>query len=164
MSSEEITDPESDHGPDDVQFGGARVNGHNINRLLLHNPVLEQAQIGATIRKLLASKMEEGESTLSAIGSGVFAAAIGVAEEVPFVSAMFEISSVQEPHRRGSVAGRYVPAPFLRSSRTSRNTQTATRRETPSRVSRRPLLRTSKWQSPACARTSNSVTKAAPVR
>lgn len=62
------------------EFGGARIWGYDIPRYLLHNPLLEMLQLGATIRRI-ADGHHKGEGTIAA---GAYAGAKGLVGEVPF--------------------------------------------------------------------------------
>lgn len=74
--------------PGDVPVGGLRIAGINIPRFLVHNPLLEQLQIGSTIRRVMDSRLKKGESSVGALPSAVAAAYMGLTREVPFERAM----------------------------------------------------------------------------
>lgn len=69
---------------EDVEAGGLRVLDVDIPKLLVHNPLMEQIQLGATIRKVYDSYVKKDEEA-KGIGMGVVAAGLGLADEVPFV-------------------------------------------------------------------------------
>lgn len=71
---------------DEAQFGGLRISGYNIPRLLVHNPALEQLQIGATVRRYVDSVLNEGGNKATGIASGAMAAGLGILDETPFTS------------------------------------------------------------------------------
>lgn len=78
--------------PDDVAFGGARIAGHDIGKLWLHNPLLETFQIGATIRRVMDSKVSKKDRSNKGVMAGIGAGVLGVSEEVPAIQEMFNIS------------------------------------------------------------------------
>lgn len=69
---------------DDVDAGGLRVLGLDIPKLLVHNPLMEQIQLGATIRRVHDTYVKKGDEE-GGIGMGIAEAALGLAEEVPFI-------------------------------------------------------------------------------
>lgn len=73
----------------DVGFGSIRVFGHDIPSVLLHNPLLETLQIGATIRRVAEHKVKGEEQGLD---EGVAAATLGLLEQVPFVRESVDMS------------------------------------------------------------------------
>lgn len=62
----------------DVDVGGLRLWGWDVPKWLVHNPLMETLQIGATIRRVSEEKNKN-------IGSGIMASMLGLSEEVPFV-------------------------------------------------------------------------------
>lgn len=70
---------------DDVKVGGMRIGGVEIPKMLLHNPLLEQIQIGATIRRLSENYAGKGMDDVEAISSGAWAAMWGLIDETPFL-------------------------------------------------------------------------------
>ena len=71
--------------PEDVELGGLRVGGVDIPRWMVHNPLLEQLQIGATIRRVADSKLRKKDVESQGYGAGIMAAYTGLIEEVPIV-------------------------------------------------------------------------------
>jgi hypothetical protein len=69
---------------DDVEAGGLRVLGVDIPKLLVHNPLMEQIQIGATIRRVQDSYTKGGVEA-DGMGMGIADAALGLSEEVPLI-------------------------------------------------------------------------------
>jgi len=92
----------------DVGFGAIRVAGHDIPSYLIHNPLLECLQIGATIRRVADSKLRKKDEKPQGIQAGIEAAALGVIEEVPFVRETFDIAKLREPAGRKQVKGQYA--------------------------------------------------------
>jgi len=86
----------------DVKYGSVRVFGEDIPAYLLHNPLIETLQVGATIRKVAESKLRKKDSDKQGIPAGVGAAAMGVSEEIPFVREMFELDKLRNPYTRGT--------------------------------------------------------------
>lgn len=85
----------------DVKYGSVRVFGHDIPSYLLHNPLIETLQIGATIRRVAESKLRKKDDEPQGIPAGIGAAAFGVVEEIPFVREMSEMDKLRNPYTRG---------------------------------------------------------------
>lgn len=85
----------------DVKFGSVRLWGHNIPSYLVHNPLLECLQIGATVRRVADSKVRVHDEDKQGIVAGLMAGALGLSEEVPFAREMFgELPKLFRPHER----------------------------------------------------------------
>lgn len=74
-------------------YGTVKLYGMEIPKFLVHNPLLETLQIGATIRKV-ADKHGKG------IDDGILAATLGLAEEIPFVGTPKRIFQSFESDRK----------------------------------------------------------------
>ena len=70
--------------PGEVPYGGARIGGVEIPRVVLHNPLMEQLQIGATIRRVADSTLRKKDPEAQGISAGAWAALMGLTDEVPF--------------------------------------------------------------------------------
>lgn len=92
----------------DVKFGRIRVFGHEIPSFLVHNPLLECLQIGATVRRVADSRLRKSDSDTQGIAAGTLAAAVGVLEEVPFVREVTQLDKLLDPHQRTKAAGEYA--------------------------------------------------------
>jgi hypothetical protein len=66
--------PGEKRGPNQPKFGSARIFGVNIPSFLLHNPLLETLQIGATVRRVMDSKLHKKDTETQGLGSGIKAA------------------------------------------------------------------------------------------
>ncbi len=84
----------------DVKVGDVKVFGVEVPSFLLHNPLLETLQLGATIRRVADSKLRKRDTDTQGIPSGVFAGALGLAEEVPFIREMFDLAKLMNPYTR----------------------------------------------------------------
>lgn len=91
--------------PGEVKAATIRVYGHDIPSFLLHNPLLETLQIGATIRRVADSKLRKRDAGTQGVPAGIVAGAMGLTEEVPFVREMMEVSKAFNPHERGAFFG-----------------------------------------------------------
>lgn len=89
----------------DVKFGMARVFGVDIPSFLMHNPLLETLQLGATVRRVAESKLRKKDKEQQGITSGMLAGALGLTEQVPFVREMIEVAKIQNPYERGNFFG-----------------------------------------------------------
>lgn len=81
----------------DVEYGGLKVFGINIPRYLVHNPILEQLQIGATIRRVMDSKVRKTDKETRGLGAGAWAAMMGLLDETPFISEMAAGTKLAHP-------------------------------------------------------------------
>jgi hypothetical protein len=90
----------------DVKPGHIKLFGHEIPSFLLHNPLLETLQVGATIRRVADSKLKKSDKETQGIPEGIWAAALGLAEEVPFVGeTLGRLPKILNPHERGQFLG-----------------------------------------------------------
>lgn len=94
-------------GKNDVKFGSVRVGGQDIPSFLLHNPLLETLQIGATIRHVADSKLRRKDLEKQGIGAGTVAAALGVAGQLPFMREVGDIGKLNQPYERGKFLREY---------------------------------------------------------
>jgi hypothetical protein len=91
--------------PDEPKAKSMKVDGQDVPAYLLHAPVHEIPQIGATARRAMESHLKKGESGEIAVASGAWAAAIGLIEEIPFTRGAMEVSRLVDPNRREAAAG-----------------------------------------------------------
>lgn len=91
--------------PDDVKFGTVRLYGTDIPSFLLHNPLLETLQIGATIRRVSESKLKKKDPDEQGLTAGVMAGALGLVEEVPFMREMIELNKLFNSREKNAFAG-----------------------------------------------------------
>jgi hypothetical protein len=82
--------------PNDVKEGGVRLFGHDVPRYLVHNPLLEQLQIGATIRRVADSHLHKTGAP-QGIGAGAWAGLLGLVNEVPFVGGVSRMAGNTAP-------------------------------------------------------------------
>lgn len=75
---------------DDAEVGGAKIGSTTIPRYWLHNPLLEVAQVGATMRRVADSA--KGDE-----GWGLFRAASGLIEEAPMAREAVDLSRLYGP-------------------------------------------------------------------
>jgi hypothetical protein len=92
----------------DVKAGSIKVYGYNIPSLLIHNPLLEVLQIGATIRRVADSKLHKKDKETQGIGMGALAGALGLGEQIPFVRETFDWSKLQNPYERSQFLSEYA--------------------------------------------------------
>ena len=89
----------------DVKYGSARLFGVDVPSFLLHNPLLETLQLGATVRRVADSKLRKRDAAPQGIGPGLVAGALGLTEEVPFVREMLETGKAFEAGSRRAFFG-----------------------------------------------------------
>lgn len=90
------------------KWGTMQLGDWNVPTFLLHNPLLETLQIGATIRHVSDSKLRVHDLKPQGIGAGITAALLGVIEEVPFVNEMTRMESLLNPMERGKFLYQFV--------------------------------------------------------
>jgi len=97
--------------PNDAKIGSVKVGSVNIPSFLVHNPLLEVFQLGATVRRVADSKIK-GET--QGLPAGLMAGALGLSDEVPFVREMFgEIPKMFNPRERGAFFGELAKSIFI---------------------------------------------------
>ena len=75
--------------PKDTKLGNIKLYGVEIPSFLLHNPLLETLQLGATVRRVADSKLRKSDKETRGVGAGLMAGALGLTMEVPFAREMF---------------------------------------------------------------------------
>ena len=86
--------------PGDIKPDAARLFGVDIPANLLHHPILNTIQLGATVHKTAEEKLRKGDPAPQGVTAGLLAASWGLADEVPFI---------QGPHRLfGGLANPYT--------------------------------------------------------
>jgi hypothetical protein len=78
----------------DVKAGGVRLFGRDVPRYLVHNPLLEQLQIGATMRRVADAQLHGQPNGLAA---GAWAGLLGLVDEVPFMQGTKRMVSEPTP-------------------------------------------------------------------
>jgi hypothetical protein len=94
--------PNQKKKPGQPGWGEVRVLGVNVPSWLLHNPMMELLQFGATIRHVADSKLRKKDTQLQGLSSGAMAATLGLVDEVPFVREMAEFEKLHNPYSRDS--------------------------------------------------------------
>jgi hypothetical protein len=84
-------------------FGGGKLFGYTVPPFLVHNPLLETFQIGATMRKVNDERLKGGGT--KGLTAGALAALFGLAEEVPFTEEMRRVVDVIETQDVSKFAG-----------------------------------------------------------
>jgi len=93
--------------PDQAGVAGARIMGHNIPGLLLHNPMISVAQLGHTIGAIAASKIKKtGEKR--GLTAGLVAGSIGLLNQSPVGSATEFVSQLSGPSSEDYALGTHV--------------------------------------------------------
>jgi hypothetical protein len=91
--------------PKDVKVGSVRVFGVNIPSYLVHNPLLETLQLGSTIRRVAQSKLKKSDTETRGLGWGLWAGALGLADETPFLREAGEFLKLANKQEQGAAAG-----------------------------------------------------------
>jgi hypothetical protein len=85
---------------DEVGYGALQIYGVNIPKIFVHNPLLEMLQLGATVRRVMDSKMKKSDKDSQGLIEGIKAGTLVLIEEVPFVRQMIETSKLFHPRER----------------------------------------------------------------
>lgn len=93
---------------DEAQYGGVQIGGVNLPRILLHNPLLECLQLGATIRHVSDSYLKKHDTEPQGVGAGIMAAGLGLIEETPLARQILDVGKIHDPNTRGQVLGDYA--------------------------------------------------------
>ncbi len=90
--------PNEKRGPGEPGVGEAKIGDTVIPRYWLHNPLLEVAQVGATLRRVGDSMSgPKGQKTTRGTGWGVFRALTGLIEEAPLAKETVDVSKAFGP-------------------------------------------------------------------
>jgi hypothetical protein len=77
----------------DVSVGGVKLFGVEFPKWLLHNPLMETFQIGATIRRVQDERLGNTGKT-KGLFEGVLESAAGLAKEIPFIQEAGEVNKL----------------------------------------------------------------------
>lgn len=91
--------------PDEVPYGAAKIAGETAPRVLLHFPLIEAMQLGSTVRRVSDSKLKKKDKDTQGIGGGIYAGALGLADDVPFLDQMFQFGKIADPNQKGQYWG-----------------------------------------------------------
>lgn len=100
--------PGSSRDERDVKAGNMRMFGVNVPTFLIHNPLLETLQIGATVRRVQDSYFKKSDKATQGPAAGVMAALFGLTEEIPFAKETVELSKLFDPRERSEFIGEFV--------------------------------------------------------
>lgn len=96
-------DPKDKRKEGDVGFGEMRIFGKKVPSYLIHNPLLEMVQLGATVARASEKKVKGQEQ---GHGVGVAKALLGLAEETPFVREATNVEKMAEGDVQGVAGGK----------------------------------------------------------
>ena len=88
----------------EVEYGGARIGGLDIPHWMLHNPLFLAMQFGATVRHVQDSYLRKHDVEPQGLPEGIFAASVGMLENVPGVQEMFKLSQARQAGKASDVA------------------------------------------------------------
>jgi hypothetical protein len=86
----------------DTKYGSLKVFGMNVPSFLLHNPLLECLQIGATVRRIADSKLRKSDKETQGVSNGIIGAGIGLLTEIPFVEQITQANKLLNANERGN--------------------------------------------------------------
>ena len=81
---------------DDTKPGDVIIAGVSVPHFLLHTPVLEMLQVGATLRRVQEAYRMKGEGPATSAGAGAFKAAVGVASHIPMLEEPVRLSEAMK--------------------------------------------------------------------
>lgn len=84
----------------DIAADAARVAGADIPPSLIHHPLVNAVQIGATARRVADSKLRKKDQATQGLTAGALAGALGLADQVPFIREQEETVKAMNPHER----------------------------------------------------------------
>lgn len=82
----------------------------DIPAYLLHNPLIEATQLGATARRVAESKFNKHDREKQGVGAGALAATLGLTVETPFIREMVDTGKLFDPREQSTWAGGYAQA------------------------------------------------------
>lgn len=85
---------------DDVPAGGIRIGDTTVHERALHAPALLILQAGATIARVMNSRLHKSDEDEQGLGAGLVASAMGLADEIPFVKEAFNLSALRNPYQK----------------------------------------------------------------
>jgi hypothetical protein len=91
----------------DAPWGSIRIGGHSF-RLLSHNPLTEQGQMGSTMMRAAMSYKDKAAQSLDEKRGYVFGAIralIGIAERAPIAGGGLRLSRMADPRQQENVEG-----------------------------------------------------------
>ena len=80
------------------------LGGPDIPKNAMHFPLISVAQMGATVARVSDAKLHKRDAEAQGVGAGAIAAALGLAEEVPFMRESAMVANLREP----GAGARYV--------------------------------------------------------
>jgi hypothetical protein len=89
-------------------FGTMKIGGVQVPTMLIHNPLLETLQIGATVRRVADSKLRKHDTDPQGLFSGATAAMLGLTDEVPFVRQPEDLLRLMNPYERDKYADQFA--------------------------------------------------------
>lgn len=90
------------------QAGEVQIGDVGVPSYLLHHPILEAVQLGATIHRVQDSKLRKRDQETQGLPEGVWAGALGLMEEVPFAQAMVQNAQFFDPRETQYATGEFL--------------------------------------------------------
>jgi len=93
----------------DVKAGEMRTPLGDVPTWLLHHPLIQVGQLGATVRRVTDSKLNKKAGTKpQGLPAGVAAGLLGLVEEVPIGREIFDLGRLHDPHERQNFINEYA--------------------------------------------------------
>lgn len=101
-----------DGGPkrknDDVKYGRIKIGTHQISPIFTDNPLLLTLQLGATVRRVMESKLKKSDQETRGLMAGIGAGVLGLAEATPFIRQIIDAHKIFDAKEQGSYGGELV--------------------------------------------------------
>jgi hypothetical protein len=79
----------------DVKYGAAHIAGVDIPAWALEAPIIQVAQMGATIRRVADEKFSHKDPTQKGLGLGIRAAALGALNSTPLMETIGDVGELR---------------------------------------------------------------------
>ena len=85
---------------DDLKPGTAKLDGVNVDKNLLHYPLMDVVQMGATVARVAGVKAKKSDGEPQGVPAGTAAALLGLVDESPFVREGIGLDNLRDPLQR----------------------------------------------------------------
>lgn len=87
--------------PAGLKYGELKVGDVTIPADALHNPLANAIMFGATMAQAANAKTRQADKDPAGLGQGMISAALGLADEIPFVDQTTQLNKLMDPYQRG---------------------------------------------------------------
>jgi hypothetical protein len=97
----------------DVAPGNVRMFEVDLPTWLVHNPLLETMQIGATVHRVAYSKFKKGDIGTQGITTGAIAGLFGLVEETPYIRETLQLAKAFDPREMTAFFGEFAKSRLI---------------------------------------------------